>query len=397
MLALNEKQKNIVVLLIALIGIFLREPLYFMQPRIWAEEGSVHIQAVLDHGLIASIFLPHLGYFSLANNIITSVGFKLFGLEGIAYFTTFASLIFMLLCISAPLYLKSKFWDDDFKRISLVFFALFLSYQEIWLNTVNLQFYFCLFGCLLFLSDIDQIDGAKFIAVSVLLLFCSMTGVTTVVLAPFYIYKCWKAGWNRKHLSILFILLAGLLIQLLSLIYLSMGDQVARFSLENLANYPIGLLRTFAGIFTEVPLGLRYILLGYLIYILRKDLFVVRELNFPVLMAVYLVLVFTFVSLKMSGGERYGYAPCVLIFLFMLNLYKTNSQGRAFRYLYFFIFVGAIVKFFVVTDDGYNHNWIPYSANKTFVDDNGASYIRVFPQGGNADWRIVLHDNAAHR
>jgi hypothetical protein len=394
MLALNERQKNIVVLLITLIAIFLREPLYFVQPRIWAEEGSVHIQAVLDHGLIDSIFLPHLGYFSLANNIIVSSGFKLFGLDGIAYFTTFSSLILMLLCISAPLYLKSKFWNDDFKRFTLVFFALLLSYQEIWLNTVNLQFYFCLFGCLLLLSEIDQINGAKFIAVMMLLLVCSMTGVTTVVLTPLYIYKCWKAGWNRKHVSILSILLAGLFIQLLSLTYLSLGDQVTRFSLENLSSFPRGLLRTFASIFTEAPLGLRYILFCGLIYILRKNLFIVRELNSPLLIAVYLAFIFTFVSLQMSGGERYGYAPSVLIFLFMLNIYNSKSHERPFRYFFFLIFFGAMVNFFAITDDGYNHNWTPYSANKTLTDDNGISYIKIFPQGGNRDWRIILNGNS---
>lgn len=396
MFALSERQKNIAVLLTALIAIFLREPLYFIQPRIWAEEGSVHIQAVLDHGLIGSIFLPHLGYFSLANNIIASVGFKLFGLDGIAYFTTFSSLILMLLCITAPLYLKSQFWDDDFKRITLVFFALFLSYQEIWLNTVNLQFYFCLFGCLLFLSDIDQINGVKFIAVIALLLFCAMTGVTTVVLVPFFIYKCRKAGWNRKHVSILSVLLAGLLIQLLSLVYLSMGEQVTRFSLENLPSFPGGLLRTFASIFTEVPLGLRYVLFGGLIYILRKNLFVMRELNFPLLMAVYLVVIFTFVSLHMRGGERYGYAPSVLIFLFMLNIYNIKRHERSFRYIFLLIFFGAIVKFFAVTDDGYNHLWIPYSANNAFTDNNGVSYIRIFPQGANRDWRIVLNGSSGN-
>lgn len=101
-----------------------REPLFFLHPRIWAEEGVVHINSVFTNGLWGSLITPHLGYYSLFNNYVVSLGMKLFGLSGVAYVTTWMSFLVILLTVLSPLVLQSKFWNADEKKIILVLFFL---------------------------------------------------------------------------------------------------------------------------------------------------------------------------------------------------------------------------------------------------------------------------------
>lgn len=113
------------VLLLAL----LREPLFFLEPRIWAEEGTVHITSIFSSGIWTSLITPHLGYYSLFNNYVTAIGLGLFGLSGVAYVTTLFSLAIILMTVFAPMVLESKYWDTSAQKGVLIFFILLIGSQ----------------------------------------------------------------------------------------------------------------------------------------------------------------------------------------------------------------------------------------------------------------------------
>lgn len=96
--------------------VFFRDPAFFINPRIWAEEGSIYIQSYLDSGPIISFFSPHLGYYSFFNNIAVGLSMSALGLEFVAAGTTTFSLVIMSLALLSPLVLPSHYWNTERKN-----------------------------------------------------------------------------------------------------------------------------------------------------------------------------------------------------------------------------------------------------------------------------------------
>ena len=108
----NKLKLEILVILFVLILSYFREPLFFLEPRIWAEEGSTHFQSIFQYGLFGSLFKPHIGYFSFFNNYVSSLGLGIFGLDRVAYVTTYVSFLFIISVVITPFILPSKYWDS---------------------------------------------------------------------------------------------------------------------------------------------------------------------------------------------------------------------------------------------------------------------------------------------
>lgn len=388
------RQKYLILFTIPLILLlsFLREPLFFTQPRIWAEEGAIHIQFVLNHGLLESLAQPHIGYYSLFNNYIAGFGLSLVGINSIAYVTTISSYLVILLTVITPLLLISQFWDTPWKKVSIIFFSLFIGTSEIWVNTINSQFYFGLFSCLLLLSDISKIKGWKTYYVIVMLVNASLTGITTVILWPLYILKFFRSQQkNNLEIIILLILTIGLAVQFGSLLYLSQHHSIGRFNLGNLPNFPNGVYQNLTSF---VPIGgnwikFLFLLCSVTIAATQKNLL---EIIFPALMAIYISLIFAFLALSMSGGGRYGYISSALYFIFLINL--SPSRHNKLRWIIYMLIIaallsGSFLKFFR-TQDVYNRNWVPYSINNGQINQQGELEVKIFPQWAGTNWAIKI-------
>lgn len=154
-------RKIVVPMTIFLLLIIIREPAYLYAPRIWAEEGSIYIQSYLDHGALGSLFTPQLGYYSLFNNFAIALSLAVLDIQWVAYGTTYLSLTFALICTLAPFYLTSALWDSSVKKYLIVASSVVISTPEIWLNTINVQFYLGLFCCYLLLCDLQKMREKK--------------------------------------------------------------------------------------------------------------------------------------------------------------------------------------------------------------------------------------------
>lgn len=67
---ISESRLNIAILIIAIALIILRHFDFFINPRFWAEEGSVYFLNAYIHGF-SSLWFGHQGYFSIIPNIST--------------------------------------------------------------------------------------------------------------------------------------------------------------------------------------------------------------------------------------------------------------------------------------------------------------------------------------
>jgi hypothetical protein len=371
-----------------------REPLFFLHPRIWAEEGVIHINSVLTNGLWGSLISPHLGYYSLFNNYVTSVGMKFFGLSGIAYVTTWMSFLVILLTVLSPLVLQSKFWDSDAKKITLILFLLIGGSPEIWLNTVNSQFYFCLFTALVFLSEPIEFKGWKWIYILFMMVNAVMTGITSVALAPFFIYKYLKSSTKSSKEKILVALLIfGACVQIYSLIYLKISSDISRFDISNIVNFPNGFYRNIVGIL-NFPGWVIHAIFALLIpiFLLNKEARAVEN-SLPLIIAIYLSALFAFLSLGMVGGGRYSYASSSLTFIFLLNLLslkKVNKFTHLLTYIFLLIILyGAALRYFE-TKNVYDPGWKKFTLSNISELPENKLMLEVFPQWPNTNWAIIF-------
>ena len=394
LLTLKKSTKIFWVVTTVIILSVCREPLFFLHPRIWAEEGVIHINSVFINGLWGSLITPHLGYYSLFNNYVVAIGMKVFGLSGVAYVTTWMSFLVMLLTILSPLVLQSKFWNSDAKKITLILFLLISGTAEIWLNTINSQFYFCLFTALVLLSEPREFKGWKWIYVLFMMVNAVMTGITSVALAPFFVCKYLKSPTKSSTEKILTALMMfGVCIQIYSLIYLKISSDVSRFDISNIVNFPNGFYRNIVGIllFPGWVIHTIFVLL-IPIFLLNKEARPVEN-SLPLIIAIYLSALFAFLSLGMSGGARYSYPISGLTFIFLLNLLSLKKVNKFTHLLtYFFVVIilyGAAFSYFE-TKNFYDPTWKKFSLSNISELPDNKFMLEIFPQWPNTNWVIIF-------
>lgn len=393
---LNDDKKLLTNLIIILTVIFLsviREQLFFTSPRIWAEEGTINIASILSNGLWTSLIKPHLGYFSLFNNYVVALGMGLLGLDKVSYITTTVSFLIILMTVMAPLVLKSKYWDTNLKLFLIVIFTLTIGHGEIWLNSITSQFYFCVFSCFFLLSDRQTIKGWKAVYVLFMIINGALTGITTIVLLPFYLFKMFKSR-SRVGLDYIIIitLVIGCIIQLSSVIYLSQTEGLIRFSLSNLPNFPSAVLSNFFSIVNSNKVLKVLIFTPILVLSLTASL-KEKTIYMPLLMAFYLSVMFAFLGLGMKGAPRYGYAPAVMVFVYSINfLFLYKGKLKYLIYLLTTIIFALSLNGFFKTKDVYNPAWVRYSIKNLKQNENGTKVIQFFPQVPGSNWSLTITD-----
>ena len=385
-------------LLVSALIVF-RQPAYFLRPRIWAEEGAVYLQAALDQGVWSSVIAPHIGYYSLFPNVISSIGVGLLGLSHVAYLTTVSSAIVILAVISFPIVFDSPYWPDNTRKALIVAASLVGASGEIWLNTITSQFFFCLFACYVILAGVRHTSGFRRIYLLTILALGALTSATTVVLLPFFVWTYWKRSRSRFELSIVFVVLAGLLVQFAALAYLHFyGQGVSRLSLSNLHALPKGFLFIASGgLLGFIPKLRGVLLIAILLWIAISGILAVRdskptEFVLPAVIAVYLCVVFSFLSLDMTGADRYAFAPSVMFFISLLSLCAMQQRwsqlvsGAVLTVL----LLGSAAVFFQM-GNFYDRTWVPYSVEACQAEPTDGCKIRLFPQwAGHKEWYVTV-------
>jgi hypothetical protein len=205
---LSRHRRSIPFVFLSLIAAahIIRAPRLFVDPRFWAEEGTVWFQhAVIYSPLSTLLFIFHeSGYFNLFANlsaVLASVWASLFGLEFAPIVTTICALFAQLLCFVFILWGRSRLTDAWWKRILACFIVLLspVAVGEIWLNSINSMSYLGLIALLLLFQDPDGWTAWKRWGVRGLLIVCGLTGVYSAVLFPLFVLA-FLLYRTREHL-----------------------------------------------------------------------------------------------------------------------------------------------------------------------------------------------------
>ena len=216
----------------------IRAPRLFVDPRFWAEEGSVWFQYAATHSFGATLvfIFNDSGYLTLFINIsaaLASTWRMLFGPEYAPLVTTLCALFVQLLCFVFILTGRSRLAGQWWKRMLVSAVVLFspVAVGEIWLNTINSPSYLGLITVLILFQDPQGWTVRARWTVRALLVLCGLTGVYSAVLSPvfvfaFVLYKC------REHLYQAAVLALCLCVQIGSALLVRSGSGLehSRFS-----------------------------------------------------------------------------------------------------------------------------------------------------------------------
>lgn len=412
----NRSLASFTILIFCILVIF-REPAYFIHPRILAEEGTVYLQSYLDSGPWISFFSPHLGYYSLFDNFAVNASLWMLGLVYVAAGTTALSLIVMCLVLFSPCLLPSRYWDTELKKTTIVLLSLVIGSDAIWLNTINAQFYLCLFSVYVLISETILLRKITALYCSVMLFIAALTGVTSIILLPFFALKL-TSGFRFRTFReskidwiFLLILLFGSLIQITAF-YISLKyENINRFDAGNFVHLAHGfgysilssmVITNADGVIWNIIGGVCLVNILYLYYRVIKDS---PETRYLMTLIIYISFTFAVLSKDMSGGARYAYPVSVLVIILLVNQAapsifkqgpmegKTSSKAPYLNRIALFTLIAiATIKIpnFFYTGHLYDPSWDSYYSQARLAISGKQDYIRVFPQGLGQDWRISL-------
>jgi hypothetical protein len=179
------------LLLIALI--LLRAPTLLINPRFWAEEGTVWFQYAVTHSPVDTLFyvFPGSGYYVLSTNVAAMLAAATKDIAGLRYApmaTTYCALVIQLVPFLIILCLKSHLFDCAWKVVAGCLIILFspLATGEIWLNTINSMSYVGLSGFLLIFADTSDWTPRKVWIARSGLFLAGLSGLYAAVLFPLY-------------------------------------------------------------------------------------------------------------------------------------------------------------------------------------------------------------------
>lgn len=173
--------------------VYARAPILFHHPRFWAEEAVVYFRWAWEHPWLSALMTPHNGYLSLFNNIAVVLAANLVPLERAPLVSTLAAFLAQLAPIVIILFGRIPLLAGFPRQAVATLVILFTPPSaEVWLNTINSQFYLALATCLLLLEDGQVRDRAGCILRRCFLVLAGLTGPVPCLLAPPAIYRAWS-------------------------------------------------------------------------------------------------------------------------------------------------------------------------------------------------------------
>ena len=387
---------RLLFLLFATLLIVFREVDLFLNPRFWAEEGRVYFLAAYSDGFKA-IFYSHQGYFSLTPNVATYLSTFL-PLKLAPISTLFFSFLVTLLPSIIIIYSKSDYLNNNIAKLFAILIVYFVNNtEEVWLNTINSQFWFVVITFLILIENKVSVSKSRFNSYAILIFFSGLSGVPANLLAPFFLVKYYLEK-TSADLKLFYVLIATILIQLVYIIILS-DDGSSRFvydvekiisaiktSISGVVYHPFAfnadVSPKFAMIFSLIVVGL----------LIKKENFI--KVAMLLTIPFFVSLIMTFTSLGMGGGGRYFFPVAVIYVMSIFYLIRTNETSLNVRVVVYVFLISAIalgLQHYTFkpgfTSDSTWHKW---EDEVERFQNREQDFISLYPQWKNAYWSVEL-------
>gem|GEM_PF-3342311 len=361
----------------------------FINPRFWAEEGTIYFSDVYKYG-ISHLFNTHQGYFSIIPNFATYLA-TFVPLKFAPFVTTFIALIVQIIPLILIFKIKTPYFDTVNKKFIASLIILFSgNTSEIWLKSITSQFHFVV---ILFLILLDT-EYDKYVKTKYALIFISgLSGVPANVLILVTLLNYFKSKniIFLKYSSILFITIA---IQLFYIIILK--EQLnTRFDINIFKSLIYQFYYYFVyPFYYQFKLKILIVLQIPLIYIIFKYLKYKEYFMQFFIFSFVMTYILVFGSIGGTGGGRYAYSTGVILLLGLLiasyDLSLTLKIRRIIKiYIFISIFIG--IYNFPIRDGEFNSvYWIKWFDEVKTFDPESKNKLLIYPQWQDINWSIKL-------
>lgn len=233
--------------------VILRGPQLFLTPRFWSEEGTIYLHFGLHHGFWDAFFKAHLGYYSIIPNIggWLAAQVPLIHAPTVTTAIAYAGLLWIfMLALMAPFEaIRSN------RARALFALTLMLGYPqtEIWLSTINLQWYFIVATGIVLAAEARR--GAYEKVALTTLLIAGLSGPGSIFMAPlFFLRAVIERTGPRMRQAALFVTLAALQTAIVYFNFEEVGAVENQKRSTAFEPYALALV-TFFRSFLVLPLG----------------------------------------------------------------------------------------------------------------------------------------------
>lgn len=173
-----------------------RTPQLLVEPRFWAEEGSLYYAAAWDASSAATLVhvpRPVAAYLNLAASVPATLAAWWLPVERAPFATTWAAFAVLAVALALPSAGRSRLWGHPFGS-ALACAAVLLAPSalgEAWLNSINAQSYCGLIALAILCEDLRRASARRAAAMAPLLVFCGLSGPYTSFLFPAFAWKAW--------------------------------------------------------------------------------------------------------------------------------------------------------------------------------------------------------------
>ena len=198
---------NVIIPLLVLVAagavMYWRAPRLLQEPRIWAEEGTVYLAYAYNHSWLQALIAPHQGYYGLFPNVASLLALAIGGVRYAPNVTTWLAFTVQLVPVAIVVWGTSSLWERWYQRLlGVLIILLAASSGEIWLNTINSQFYLAIVTFLILMENLSQTRSARRWIYRALLLFCGLSGPVSCFLLPMFIFKAISERHRESTLQI---------------------------------------------------------------------------------------------------------------------------------------------------------------------------------------------------
>ena len=393
---------KIITLITIVLIIISRAPSLLIEPRFWAEEGSVYFSYAYNHLWYKAILTSHLGYYALFPNL-AAFWAQLVPLEYSPLVTTYLALSVQIIPFIIILWSDSRFWDTYLKKILVSLIMIFSSSNgEIWLNTINSQFHFGVITFIILLTNMDNGSALTKWAYRILLLVAGLTGVISCFFTPLFILRAYQEKDKEYIIQAVLLVLCSLLQFGIFISFLLQNKLQHRFTNFHLwkSSVPFVLNNFIRPILGYHILSIEYfkylllplvICLGWLLFDVLRD-----RTKLLVLGSLFLVSFLSHLSsIRLAGGGRYSFLPGVILLVLISSYIQINNIFKTLRSITALILVLlslgiGIIEYKTRMAEQINEGWPKWVQEVSIWEKNPDYNLKIWPQSEKAKWHMEL-------
>lgn len=398
-----------------------------LNPRMWAEEATIHLQNSFSSNSWEIIsFVPnHIGYICLNINLAT-LATNMVGVENAAYITTYTAFLVQLLPHCIILLSNQSFWGTRIQRILLssAIILIPIGTGETWLNTTCSHYHFGVLAFIILLDLQETMSRKTIIIYTILLCLGALSSPITCFLFPSYIIAKYL---NKKRISYFILIPFSICCFIQSVISFinireKQGLGATRFEGFNMFEFPSILINEvfIKGTLGEIGLKISLTFVRAISKLLSLEyhhiywisclamiigislvLKVKKEISSKIILITFSfvsVFLLTYFSVSSSTSllDRNALAPGVIFILLIFSISK-NSKGVPiilFTSIYFLI---AFYEFYKFDSVYYSDSWPTWSNEVEKWRLDSQYQPKVWPRNNEhwsflseRDWRVTI-------